>query len=197
MRRSPPMTGERNMTLTSKTELPNLDPRQLDTILAALRYWQREGQGSSGHERDIAEEHGDALNANEIDELCERINGASPTRHNVLAAALAMDEGDRLTIIRALMESCGQVECLTLTAADVLDEARENMTTPGRWSFEEGDQEAEPFLTEDIALDACHEAAERDWTATYDQAAGDALRLLMDRARTLRDAAKVTPSTNP
>lgn len=46
------------------------------TVLAALRYWQREGLLSGGHERDIAEEHGEALKAEAIGELCERINTA-------------------------------------------------------------------------------------------------------------------------
>lgn len=59
-----------------EVDIPGLafTDREADTILAALRYWQREGLMSAGHERDIAEEHGDALNADEIDDLCERIN---------------------------------------------------------------------------------------------------------------------------
>ncbi len=47
---------------------------EADTVLAALRYWNREGIMSGGHEQDIAEEHGDALTADEIDDLCERLN---------------------------------------------------------------------------------------------------------------------------
>jgi hypothetical protein len=46
------------------------------TVLAALRYWQREGLTSSGHEIDIAS-NGDTLEpmtTDEIDELCERLN---------------------------------------------------------------------------------------------------------------------------
>src|ERR1039457_907270 len=53
-----------------------LDKRQTATILAALRYWQREGLMSSGHEQDIATEGNsmNALDAEDIDALCEQIN---------------------------------------------------------------------------------------------------------------------------
>lgn len=51
------------------------DPRERDTILAALRYWQREGlRGDPRAELAIASEHGDALSLDEVDSLCERIN---------------------------------------------------------------------------------------------------------------------------
>jgi hypothetical protein len=48
----------------------------LATILAALRYWQREGWISSGHEHDIASNGGtiEPLEAAEIDSLCEWLN---------------------------------------------------------------------------------------------------------------------------
>lgn len=60
---------------------PKPDPlfaRELDTILAALRYWQDRNQPNRA-ERDadreaIATEHGPALDAEEIDSLCERLN---------------------------------------------------------------------------------------------------------------------------
>lgn len=55
-----------------------LNDRELATVLAALRYWQREGQMSSGHEHDIATD-GDSLEAlsnAEIDALCEALNAA-------------------------------------------------------------------------------------------------------------------------
>lgn len=56
------------------------DPRALATILAALRYWQREGLASAGHEQDIATDGGvlAALTADEIDALCEDLNVAEP-----------------------------------------------------------------------------------------------------------------------
>jgi hypothetical protein len=49
--------------------------RETATILAALRYWRREGLLSAGHEREIASGHGrhQSLSAEEIDALCERI----------------------------------------------------------------------------------------------------------------------------
>jgi hypothetical protein len=53
-----------------------LNNRELATVLAALRYWQREGLMSAGHEQDIATD-GDTfepLNAEDIDALCERLN---------------------------------------------------------------------------------------------------------------------------
>ncbi len=54
-----------------------MDDRQTATVLAALRYWQREGLNSSGHEIDaIATNDGEfaAMDAEEIDTLCEEIN---------------------------------------------------------------------------------------------------------------------------
>ncbi len=52
------------------------DLRGGSTVLAALRYWQREGLFSSGHEQDVATNQGEffALNKEQIDDLCERIN---------------------------------------------------------------------------------------------------------------------------
>lgn len=54
----------------------DLDQRQHATILAALRYWQREGLSSSGHEVDIATDGGtlEPLSASEIDDLCVAVN---------------------------------------------------------------------------------------------------------------------------
>jgi len=53
-----------------------LDEQQLATVLAALRYWQREGLMSNGDEHDIATEGGRyvELGAEAIDELCEELN---------------------------------------------------------------------------------------------------------------------------
>jgi len=52
------------------------DKRKTATILAALRYWQREGLMSSGHEQDIATDDDtlQSLSRPEIDVLCEQIN---------------------------------------------------------------------------------------------------------------------------
>lgn len=51
-----------------------LTPRQLDTILAALRHWQ--ANHPKNPEYQIAIEHGDPLDDYEIDELCESLNTA-------------------------------------------------------------------------------------------------------------------------
>jgi hypothetical protein len=52
-----------------------LSDRERATVLAALRYWRREGLMSSGRELDIADDHGRIrpLSAAEIDFLCERL----------------------------------------------------------------------------------------------------------------------------
>lgn len=55
----------------------DLDYRELSTILAALRYWTREGlRAGDCAEADIADDGGNItpLDAPEIDDLCERIN---------------------------------------------------------------------------------------------------------------------------
>ena len=53
-----------------------MDNRELATVLAALRYWQREGLMSAGHEQEIATDQGafEALSKWEIDALCEKLN---------------------------------------------------------------------------------------------------------------------------
>ena len=57
---------------------PQLDDRELATVLAALRYWQREALQSAGGEHDIASDGGvlPPLTPSEIDTLCERLNGS-------------------------------------------------------------------------------------------------------------------------
>ena len=53
-----------------------ISERETATILAALRYWQREGSMSAGYERDIETDFDrlKPLSAEEVDALCERIN---------------------------------------------------------------------------------------------------------------------------
>lgn len=55
---------------------PNFNQRERATMLAALRYWKREGLDSSGHEQEIATGGGEFLSLDEaqIDALCELIN---------------------------------------------------------------------------------------------------------------------------
>lgn len=54
------------------------EPRELATILAALRFWQRTPSDYTEPENDIATNGGetDALSIEEIDVLCERLNVA-------------------------------------------------------------------------------------------------------------------------
>ncbi len=51
-----------------------VDVREFDTMLAALRYYQRYADDECEETQLIATEHGDALNDDEIDRLCQRIN---------------------------------------------------------------------------------------------------------------------------
>jgi hypothetical protein len=54
----------------------NLNIRETATVLAALRYWQREGLMSGGYEHDIASNNDteEPLAEGEIESLCERLN---------------------------------------------------------------------------------------------------------------------------
>lgn len=61
--------------IAGRSENLTLTLRERDTVIAALRYWLREGLMSHGHEIELAEnDHGNPLNPAEIDDLCERIN---------------------------------------------------------------------------------------------------------------------------
>ena len=53
------------------------------TLLAALRYWQREGLNSAGHEQDIATDAGrlEPLSPRQIDALCLSINRTETSQH--------------------------------------------------------------------------------------------------------------------
>ena len=96
--------------------------RQLATILAALRYWQREGIMSGGHEHDIASD-GDTLKpltADEIDDLCEELNtqdAASPVSvddtthqlHDVLSGLLEDARSPLLEIRDAAVAYCAHM----------------------------------------------------------------------------------------
>ena len=54
----------------------NLKKRERDTILAALRLWQRDGHTAPGEIQEIADNGNidSRLNDTEIDALCERLN---------------------------------------------------------------------------------------------------------------------------
>jgi hypothetical protein len=52
-----------------------LSPRELATVLAALRYWQDQMEHLACTEfMAIAKDAGESLNADEISALCERLN---------------------------------------------------------------------------------------------------------------------------
>lgn len=57
-------------------QLHALNLAELATVLAALRYWQREGLMSAGCEQDIASDGGrfEPLTEGQIEALCERLN---------------------------------------------------------------------------------------------------------------------------
>lgn len=57
--------------------MPSLNDRERATILAALRYWQREAwRMDTDAEWKVATDEGrlEALSKNEIDALCEKLN---------------------------------------------------------------------------------------------------------------------------
>lgn len=56
------------------TTLPDLDDREIDMILAALRNWQASKMIQSRAILEIAEEHGERLSDAEIETLCRKIN---------------------------------------------------------------------------------------------------------------------------
>lgn len=60
-----------------------ITPRHLATMLAALRYWQREGRWSCGAEQDIASDCGkfSPMSPEEIDDLCETLNVSEPSEN--------------------------------------------------------------------------------------------------------------------
>lgn len=51
-----------------------MTPRELATVLAALRYWQEEAQYVPLGIYNVASEAGEPLTDTEIDDLCERLN---------------------------------------------------------------------------------------------------------------------------
>lgn len=77
-----------------ETSQPALDRRERATVLAALRYWQREGLMSAGGEHDVATDgdHLAPLTSAEIDSLCARLNVNEATLSEAAAASDALPE---------------------------------------------------------------------------------------------------------
>lgn len=115
----------------------------------------------------------------------------SATVDQVKADALALDYSGRMAILRAIQDATGQVDCVSLSVQDIMDEARASLADPDDQE-EEGDEGAAPLVTLEMALDVCREVSEGDWTSTYDEASWRAKRRLMERAR---EAAQPEEST--
>lgn len=97
-----------------------LEGAELATVLAALRYWQREGLMSAGHEQDIACDGGriEPLNDSQIEALCERLNcGEAPLQR----APLSDHEGPARSLV--IRTSKGDdIEVLPEEAPGLFDE---------------------------------------------------------------------------
>ena len=64
----------RSKPVTQRRLSYTLDNREFDTVVASLRHWQRELTLGKPIYLELAEEHGEALTSDEIDELIARIN---------------------------------------------------------------------------------------------------------------------------
>lgn len=103
------------------------DRRARATLLAALRYWQREGLMSGGHEQDIASDGGNVkpMTAEEIERLCEMLQPSTveqPTisqRHYVARVDFD-DETDMAYAVIAPSETEARkvLECVAAHAVD-------------------------------------------------------------------------------
>lgn len=60
-----------------EASLADMRERQRATMLAALKYWRREGRMSAGIEQDIAEQAGPALSGYELDKLIETVDSVA------------------------------------------------------------------------------------------------------------------------
>lgn len=88
------------------------DKRQLATVLAALRYWQREGLMNGGHEQDIATDGGTVtpLSKEEIDSQCETINRDDLFRYLDLSTGhLSAETRDWLTEATPSYSPCSSI----------------------------------------------------------------------------------------
>ena len=106
------------------------DKRKTATILAALRYWQREGLMSSGHEQDIATDGNsiDALDAEDIDALCEQINVPAATpiivvgcEGGLVQGASSNIEGLSMIVLDYDTEGCDDDEITEVPQSDTVE----------------------------------------------------------------------------
>lgn len=61
-------------TTDAPATMPPISITEFNTILAALRFWQRCGNLAELPEYEIADDDGSALDDDAIDDLCERLN---------------------------------------------------------------------------------------------------------------------------
>ena len=74
------LTADEIAAQSSKVVTLQFSTPEIDTVLAALRFWQTEHDiGDTAECQMIAEDHGDALTVAQIDELCDRINCPQPS----------------------------------------------------------------------------------------------------------------------
>lgn len=106
---------------SKKPATHTLTARELATVLAGLRYWQREGLTSCGGEHDIATDGGALapLGSAEIDLLCERLNAPAP--------AAAQPELASVEEIDAARDEYGSDD------VEIDDGARASHTDAGVW----------------------------------------------------------------
>ena len=127
----------------------------------------------------------EAHGADELERYAQELRAAEVTK-----AALALDWSGKRALLAALHVDLGEVEVITLSAFDILDETRETMTEETGMNCEPLDAEAAPFLTREMALDACRSVSEDDWSSTYDEASWRVRLRLEKAAREARDDAQ-------
>jgi hypothetical protein len=112
--------------------------RETATVLAALRFWQREGAASGGHEVEIATDGGRfaPLSNDEIDALCEGTNCKTvsvssmdaicqrllDSEEHAVEAAIPPVAEDAVEAIRALAAECARMEAEKLDLVSQRDE---------------------------------------------------------------------------
>ena len=103
----------------------SVDPAELATILAALRFYQQEGQGEPSNRSDdihVIATDGDAqisLDAAGIDTLCERINQDTPVRCVIgleggLVTGVTANVSMEFTVLDYDVEGCDDDEVMTV-----------------------------------------------------------------------------------
>jgi hypothetical protein len=95
----------KEQTAASQVIRAEFTPREWDTVLAALRLWQHDSAhiaDGDGALADMAQEHGDPLTNEEVDDLCERINCPpephTPITRRYIAQVLPIGTGRTITI---------------------------------------------------------------------------------------------------